>query len=131
MACSRLVPHFGVAVRLRYPALQRRQPFNAPERVVVLAPEYRDVMAAVRRRRDRGQPMPTNPLPLCDLLRPHRVIPVHYEGWKHLKEGRAAIEREFARSPERLRTAVQWLSIGTSMDLAVEAHVVGLGRKGV
>jgi L-ascorbate metabolism protein UlaG (beta-lactamase superfamily) len=56
---------------------------------------------------------------LCDLIRPHRVIPVHYEGWKHFKEGRAAIEREFAQSSEALRAAVRWLAIGTSVDVAV------------
>jgi L-ascorbate metabolism protein UlaG (beta-lactamase superfamily) len=53
---------------------------------------------------------------LCDLIRPHRVIPVHYEGWEHFKEGRAAIE---AQSSEALRAVVRWLAIGTPMDVAV------------
>src|SRR4051794_20563940 len=27
------------------------------------------------------------------------AIPIHYDGWKHFKQSRAAIEREFARAP--------------------------------
>ena len=33
---------------------------------------------------------------LCRDLRPRVTIPVHYEGWKHFREGRGAIERAFA-----------------------------------
>src|SRR5215218_5990020 len=29
---------------------------------------------------------------LCRLLEPHTVVPIHYEGWKHFREGREAIE---------------------------------------
>jgi hypothetical protein len=56
---------------------------------------------------------------LCGLIRPVRVIPVHYEGWKHFTEGRSGIERTFAGSPEAFRTAVQWLPIGTAVDVAI------------
>jgi L-ascorbate metabolism protein UlaG (beta-lactamase superfamily) len=56
---------------------------------------------------------------LCGLIRPHRAIPVHYEGWKHFTEGRSAIEREFAGSPQAFRAAVQWLPIGSAVDVAV------------
>jgi L-ascorbate metabolism protein UlaG (beta-lactamase superfamily) len=56
---------------------------------------------------------------LCGLIRPHRVIPVHYEGWKHFTEGRSGIEREFARSPQAFRAAVQWLPIGSAVDVPV------------
>jgi L-ascorbate metabolism protein UlaG (beta-lactamase superfamily) len=55
---------------------------------------------------------------LCRLLRPRTVIPVHYEGWSHFREGRDAIEREFARAPD-FREHVQWLPIGDSVELAV------------
>jgi L-ascorbate metabolism protein UlaG (beta-lactamase superfamily) len=44
---------------------------------------------------------------LCGLIRPRRVIPVHYEGWKHFTEDRSGIEREISRSPEAFRTAVR------------------------
>jgi L-ascorbate metabolism protein UlaG (beta-lactamase superfamily) len=53
------------------------------------------------------------------LIRPHRVIPVHYEGWKHFAQGRSGIEKEFSCSPEAFRTAVQWLPIGTSVEVAI------------
>src|SRR3954469_9227711 len=35
---------------------------------------------------------------LCRLMRPNAVLPVHYEGWKHFRQGRAAIERAFAEA---------------------------------
>ena len=37
---------------------------------------------------------------LCRLMRPRTVIPIHYEGWSHFREGREAIERELAAAPE-------------------------------
>jgi L-ascorbate metabolism protein UlaG (beta-lactamase superfamily) len=54
---------------------------------------------------------------LCGLLKPRAVIPIHYEGWKHFKEGREAVEREFANAPEEFRRSVQWLPIGEEVDL--------------
>ena len=42
---------------------------------------------------------------LCELIGPHTLVPIHYEGWKHFREGRDAIEREFARAPDDLRAA--------------------------
>ena len=33
---------------------------------------------------------------LVRLVRPHTVIPVHYEGWKHFREPRSVAERELA-----------------------------------
>jgi L-ascorbate metabolism protein UlaG (beta-lactamase superfamily) len=48
---------------------------------------------------------------LCGLLRPRTVIPVHYEGWSHFKEGRDAIERELAAAPAELRDSVRWLPL--------------------
>jgi L-ascorbate metabolism protein UlaG (beta-lactamase superfamily) len=35
---------------------------------------------------------------LCALVRPRTAIPIHYEGWKHFRQGREAIEREFAQA---------------------------------
>ena len=29
---------------------------------------------------------------LCELIRPRVAIPIHYEGWKHFREGRDEIE---------------------------------------
>ena len=49
---------------------------------------------------------------LSRLVRPHTVIPIHYEGWKHFREGRDAIERELANAPEGVRERIRWLPIG-------------------
>jgi L-ascorbate metabolism protein UlaG (beta-lactamase superfamily) len=49
---------------------------------------------------------------LCRLVRPRTAIPVHYEGWKHFREDRETIEREFARAPEDVRRRIRWLPIG-------------------
>jgi L-ascorbate metabolism protein UlaG (beta-lactamase superfamily) len=55
---------------------------------------------------------------LCGLIRPHTVIPIHYEGWKHFRQGREAIEEEFARAPEDIRARIQWLPIGAPVEIA-------------
>ncbi len=55
---------------------------------------------------------------LCGLIRPRTVIPIHYEGWKHFRQGREAIEREFASAPEEFRRSVRWLPIGEPVDTA-------------
>jgi L-ascorbate metabolism protein UlaG (beta-lactamase superfamily) len=56
---------------------------------------------------------------LCRLVQPRTVIPIHYEGWKHFREGREAIERELANAPEDVRGRVRWLPIGVATGLAV------------
>jgi L-ascorbate metabolism protein UlaG (beta-lactamase superfamily) len=55
---------------------------------------------------------------LCQLIRPRLVIPIHYEGWSHFKQGRAAIERELESAPEDVRRRFRWLPIGETVDLA-------------
>ena len=55
---------------------------------------------------------------LCRLVQPRTVIPIHYEGWKHFREGREAIERELAKAPQDLRERVRWLPIGVATELA-------------
>jgi L-ascorbate metabolism protein UlaG (beta-lactamase superfamily) len=55
---------------------------------------------------------------LCRLIRPRIAIPIHYEGWKHFRQGRDAIESEFARAPEKIRRSIRWLPIGTAVELA-------------
>ena len=51
---------------------------------------------------------------LCDLVRPRTTIPVHYEGWQHFREPRAAIERAFAARPE-----LRWAPIGAPLTITV------------
>ena len=56
---------------------------------------------------------------LCGLLHAHTVIPLHYEGWKHFRQGRDAIERELATAPAEVRDSVRWSPIGRPVDLTV------------
>lgn len=56
---------------------------------------------------------------LCDLIRPHTAIPIHYEGWRHFREGRDAVEAEFAAAPEEFRQRVRWLPLGAAIDVDV------------
>ena len=55
---------------------------------------------------------------LCRLVRPRTAIPIHYEGWKHFRQGRAAVEREFAAAPEDVRRCIRWLPMGAAVALA-------------
>ncbi len=56
-------------------------------------------------------------VPLLSALRPRTVLPVHYEGWAHFREDRAAAERAFAAAPAAVRDAVRWLTPGVPLDL--------------
>ncbi|MCW2952149.1 MAG: fold metallo-hydrolase [Conexibacter sp.] len=56
---------------------------------------------------------------LCSLLRPRAAIPIHYEGWKHFRNGRDAIEREFASAPEEIGASLRWMPIGVGVELAI------------
>jgi L-ascorbate metabolism protein UlaG (beta-lactamase superfamily) len=53
---------------------------------------------------------------MCRLLRPRVAIPIHYEGWKHFRQGREAVERELADAPEDVRDAIRWLPIGVAVE---------------
>ncbi len=55
---------------------------------------------------------------LCRVIRPRTVIPIHYEGWKHFRQGREAIEREFARAPDDIRQSIRWLPVGVEVEIA-------------
>lgn len=54
---------------------------------------------------------------LCGLIEPRTILPIHYEGWKHFKEGRAEIERTLAAAPAAVRDAVRWLPIGEAIEV--------------
>jgi L-ascorbate metabolism protein UlaG (beta-lactamase superfamily) len=56
---------------------------------------------------------------LCQLLRPHTAVPVHYEGWTHFKQGREPIERELADAPSEVVRRVVWAPIGHPIELTV------------
>ena len=55
---------------------------------------------------------------LCGLLRPRTVVPVHYEGWTHFRQGRDAVERAFARAPAEVWRSLRWLPVGEPVDLS-------------
>ena len=55
---------------------------------------------------------------LCRLVQPRTVIPIHYEGWKHFREGREAIESELADAPQDVQGKIRWLPIGVATELA-------------
>jgi L-ascorbate metabolism protein UlaG (beta-lactamase superfamily) len=56
---------------------------------------------------------------LCSLMRPNAVLPIHYEGWTHFRQGRVAIERAFAEAPQDIRRLVRWLPLGHPAELVV------------
>jgi L-ascorbate metabolism protein UlaG (beta-lactamase superfamily) len=54
---------------------------------------------------------------LCRLVDPHTAIPIHYEGWKHFREGRNAVERELAAAPPEVSARFRWIPIGEGVEL--------------
>jgi L-ascorbate metabolism protein UlaG (beta-lactamase superfamily) len=54
---------------------------------------------------------------LCGLVDPHTIIPIHYEGWKHFRQGRGPAEKVFGASP--LAPRVTWLTAGAPTELDV------------
>ncbi|MGE0068100.1 MAG: MBL fold metallo-hydrolase [Solirubrobacterales bacterium] len=56
---------------------------------------------------------------LCGAIAPRKAIPIHYEGWKHFREGREAIERELASAPDAVAGAFEWLPIGSPTGVGV------------
>lgn len=58
---------------------------------------------------------------LLGLLTPRVAVPIHYEGWKHFRENRAAVEAELATAPEAIRDTIRWLPIGEPVDMSGSA----------
>ena len=56
---------------------------------------------------------------LCGAIEPYKAIPIHYEGWKHFREGRETIERELASAPAAVGAAFEWLPIGATTAIDV------------
>ena len=56
---------------------------------------------------------------LLDLLRPETTVPIHYEGWRHFRQGRAELEAELAGAPAEVRDRVHWLPIGGASEIGV------------
>jgi len=56
---------------------------------------------------------------LCDQIGPRTVIPIHYEGWKHFRQGRDEVERDFAGAPSAFQQSVHWLQLGMPASIDV------------
>jgi L-ascorbate metabolism protein UlaG (beta-lactamase superfamily) len=56
---------------------------------------------------------------LCAPMEPRTVVPIHYEGWKHFRQGRVEAERAFAAAPGNFADRVRWLEIGTPAVLSI------------
>ena len=54
---------------------------------------------------------------LCGLVRPRTAVPIHYEGWKHFREGRDAVERALAAAPADVKDRFRWSPIGAPVEL--------------
>ncbi|GAB3216572.1 MBL fold metallo-hydrolase [Kineococcus gypseus] len=48
---------------------------------------------------------------LCRAIRPRTIVPVHYEGWQHFREGRDDVTRAFAGAPGDLSGRLHWLDL--------------------
>jgi L-ascorbate metabolism protein UlaG (beta-lactamase superfamily) len=51
------------------------------------------------------------------VLNPRTVIPIHYEGWKHFREGRTVIEKEFTTAG--LNKLLHWLKLGEATEVEI------------
>ena len=56
---------------------------------------------------------------LLEALRPETAVPIHYEGWKHFRQGRTELEAELAGAPAEVRDRVRWLPIGGAAEIGV------------
>lgn len=54
---------------------------------------------------------------LTGALEPRVAVPIHYEGWKHFRQGRAEAERQLAAAPATIRERFRWLEIGKTTEL--------------
>jgi L-ascorbate metabolism protein UlaG (beta-lactamase superfamily) len=54
---------------------------------------------------------------LTRMTRPTTAIPIHYEGWKHFREGRDAIERALQAASADIRDRFRWIPIGDPVEI--------------
>jgi L-ascorbate metabolism protein UlaG (beta-lactamase superfamily) len=55
---------------------------------------------------------------LCVLLEPQTILPIHYEGWKHFRQGRIPAQQVFDAAPEAVRDHVRWLALGQASEIS-------------
>ena len=54
---------------------------------------------------------------LCGLVKPRIAIPVHYEGWSHFSQGRAAVDEGIRNAPLDVKPRFRVLPIGAAVEL--------------
>ncbi len=54
---------------------------------------------------------------LTELVAPRLAVPIHYEGWKHFRQGRDEVEAELARAPAATRGRFRWIEPGVATDV--------------
>ena len=54
---------------------------------------------------------------LCSLIQPRVAIPVHYEGWSHFSQGRAAVDEGIATAPADVQSRFRVLPIGEPVEI--------------
>ena len=50
-------------------------------------------------------------------LEPRLAVAIHYEGWKHFRQGREEVERELEAAPATVRERFRWLELGAPTEL--------------
>ncbi len=62
----------------------------------------------------------TEAIELLESLQPQTAIPIHYEGWRHFRQGRDEVEAEFAKGAGGApRDRVRWLPLGVAAEIGV------------
>jgi L-ascorbate metabolism protein UlaG (beta-lactamase superfamily) len=54
---------------------------------------------------------------LTRLIEPRVAIPIHYEGWKHFRDGKRGVERAIAAAPADTQARFRWLPIGEPAEI--------------
>jgi L-ascorbate metabolism protein UlaG (beta-lactamase superfamily) len=54
---------------------------------------------------------------LVRLVKPKVAVPIHYEGWKHFRDGRQGIEQALTAAPTDARERFRWVEIGVPTEL--------------
>ncbi|MER5648479.1 hypothetical protein, partial [Streptosporangium sp. NPDC002524] len=58
-------------------------------------------------------------LRLCETISPHTILPVHYEGWQHFRQGRDGIEHDLLRAPRQIGDRFHWLPRGSAEQVRI------------
>jgi L-ascorbate metabolism protein UlaG (beta-lactamase superfamily) len=54
---------------------------------------------------------------LCRLIAARAVVPVHYEGWSHFRQGRDAVEAQLLHAPAHVRESIRWAPLGEAVEI--------------